>query len=173
MTRFAFIKHLIIIFCSTISFSSYSQSQLKKIKNTAKSKYPQIDNSKTAIIPFDKTSSYPFDSSFNRTKLTQHDLRSIDSLLIVCLTDYNNSIDAEHKHFSIDLKKYNYRKQIIAVTNRQGQKEVWVNCFCSTGGNNRWKTEIMNIMDGGTCYFNFKINLATKKIYDLGVNGEA
>jgi hypothetical protein len=30
------------------------------------------------------------------------------------------------------LKQYNYRKQLIAVTNKKGEKEVWVNCFCDT-----------------------------------------
>ena len=31
----------------------------------------------------------------------------------------------------------------------------------------------MIVDDGGNCYFNFKINLTTKKFYDLRVNGEA
>jgi hypothetical protein len=59
------------------------------------------------------------------------------------------------------------------VTNKKGEKEVWVNCFCDTWNSNRWKTEILFVEDGGNCYFNFRINLATKKYHDLGVNGEA
>lgn len=88
------------------------------------------------------------------------------------MIDYNNSLDKDHKQWSIDLIKFNYRKQLIAVTNKTGEKEVWVNCFCNTWDNDRWKTEMMLVADGGNCYFNFKINLTTKKYYDLGVNGE-
>ena len=138
-----------------------------------KSKNIQIDTSKIAILPFDKKSNYPFDNSFNPTTLTQEDIKSIDSLLIACVTDYNNSLDKDHKEWSIDIKKYNYQKQIIAVTNKKGDKEVWVNCFCQIWDNNNWKTEILLVHDGGNCYFNFKLNLVTKKFYDLGVNGEA
>jgi hypothetical protein len=31
----------------------------------------------------------------------------------------------------------------------------------------------MFVDDGGNCYFNFKISLATKTFYDMGVNGVA
>jgi len=173
MTHRSYINTLTITFCLTIGLSSCGQSQNKMVDQKLKSKNIEIDTSKTAIIPFDKKGNYPFDNSFNPTTLAQEDIKSIDSLLIACVTDYNNSLDKAHKEWSIDIKKYNYQKQIIAVTNKKGDKEVWVNCFCQTWDNNNWKTEILLVHDGGNCYFNFKLNLVTKKFYDLGVNGEA
>ena len=173
MTPRSYINILTITFYLTIGLVSCGQSQNKKIKQVVTSKTVQVDTSKTAIIPFDKKGNYPFDNSFKPTTLTQDDIISIDSLLIVCVTDYNNSLDKEHKEWSIDLRKYNYRKQIIAVTNKNGEKEVWVNCFCHTWDKNNWQKEILLVDDGGNCYFNFKLNLVTKKSYDLGVNGEA
>ena len=173
MTPRSYINILTITFCLTIGLVSCGQSQNKKIDQVVDSKTVQVDTSKTAIIPFDKKGNYPFDNSFKPTTLTQDDIISIDSLLTACVTDYNNSLDKDHKEWSIDLKKYNYRKQIIAVTNKKGEKEVWVNSFCHTWYNNNWKTEILLVHDGGNCYFNFKLNLVTKKFYDLGVNGEA
>ena len=131
-----------------------------------------FDTSKTAIIEFNKKSRWPFDSTFNSAALTQHELQSVDSFLLVCVTDYNTSLDKDHKQWSIDLKKRNYRKQLIVVTNKNGQKEVWVNCFCRVD-NDKWKTRVFGVEDGGNCYFSFKINLTTKKYYDLGVNGVA
>lgn len=174
MTQLTYINVLTIAFCLTIALNSCGQTQDKKSTHlSSDTKSIQIDTSKTAIISFDKNGNYPFDNSFTPTTLTQDDLNSIDSLLIACVTDYNNSLDKDHKEWSIDLKKYNYRKQIIAVTNQKGEKEVWVNCFCHTWDNNNWKKDILLVHDGGNCYFNFKVNLATKKFYDLGVNGEA
>ena len=131
------------------------------------------DTSKTAIIEFNKKSIWPFDSTFKAATLTQGELLTIDSFLVVCVTDYNTSLDKDHKQWSIDLKKRNYRKQLIVVTNKNGEKEVWVNCFCYTWGSDKWKTEILGVDDGGNCYFNFKINLATKRYFELGVNGVA
>ena len=165
-----------IAFCLTNALTSCGQSQNKKNEQIVKNKSNKsilFDTSKTAIIPFDKKGNYPFDNSYKPTTLTQKDINSVDSLLIACVTDYNNSLDKDHKEWSIDLKKYNYRKQLIAVTNKIGEKEVWVNCFCHTWDSNKWKTEMMIVDDGGNCYFNFKINLATKKFYDLGFNGVA
>jgi hypothetical protein len=173
MTPRSYINILTIAFCLTIALSSCGQTQTKKVDQVANNGTAQIDTSKTAIIAFDKKGNYPFDNAFNPTSLTQNDIYNIDSLLIACVTDYNNSLDKDHKEWSIDLKKSNYRKQLIAVTNKKGEKEVWINCFCSTWGSDKWKTEIMLVDDGGNCYFNFKVNLTTKKFYDLGVNGVA
>ena len=173
MTTRSYINILTIAFCLTNAFTSCGQSQNKKINQTTKSKSVQVDTSKMAIIQFDKKGNYPFDNSFNPTTLTQDDISTIDSLFIACVTEYNNSLDKDHKEWSIDLKKYSYYKQIIAVTNKNGDKEVWVNCFCHTWDNNNWKKDILMVHDGGNCYFNFKVNLATKKFYVLSVNGEA
>ena len=131
-----------------------------------------FDTSKTVIIEFNKKSRWPFDSTFKSAALTQNELQLVDSFLLACVTNYNNSLDKDHKQWSIDLKNRNYRKQLIVVTNKNGQKEVWVNCFCRVD-NDKWKTRMVGVEDGGNCYFNFKINLTTKKYYDLGVNGVA
>jgi len=175
MTHHLYIIILTIAFCLTNAFTSCGQTQNKKAEQITKSKSTnniQLDTSKTAIILFDKKGNYPFDSSFKPATLTQEDIVNIDSLIIACVNDYNDSLDKDHKQWSIDLKKRNYKKQLMVVANKKGEKEVWVNCFCSTW-DDRWKTELMIVDDGGNCYFNFKINLATKKFYDLGVNGVA
>jgi hypothetical protein len=163
-----------MIFGLTFTLTSCRYTQNSKSKQPiANIKSIQVDTSNTAIILFDKKYSLPFDTSFNPATLTQDDLNSIDSLLVACVANYNNSLGKYNNLLSIDLKKYNYRKQLIAVTNSKGEKEVWVNCFCDTWGSDKWKTEIMMVDDGGSCFFNFKINLATKKFYDLSVNGIA
>ena len=163
----------------TNTFTSCKQSQNKRAGQiiSTNTNSIQFDTSKTAIIPFDKKNNYPFDSSYREITLTQEDIHCIDSLLIICVADYNDSLDKEqrsfdknHKQRSIDLKKYNYRKQLIAVTNKNGDKEVWVNSFCEIWDGDRWKTQIMSVMDGGSCYFNFKINLTIRKYYNLEVN---
>ncbi len=173
MTLRSYINILTIAFCLTFALSSCGQSQTKKVVQVANNRTVQIDTSRTTIIAFDRKGNYPFDNTFNPTSLRQNDIYTIDSLLLACVIDYNNSLDKDHKEWRIDLNKNNYRKQLIAVTNKKGEKEVWVNCFCHNWDNNKWKKEILMVHDGGNCYFNFKLNLASKKFYDLTVNGEA
>lgn len=161
-----------IVFILMNVLTSCGRTQNKRTEQIIKSKSNiRLDTSKTTIIPFDQKGDYPFDKSFKPSTLSQNEINIIDSLLIASVSNYNNSLDKNHKEFSINFKKYNYRKQLIAVTNKRGQKEIWVNCFCDTWHSNRWKSEIMIVDDGGRCYFNFKINLATKKFYEFRVNG--
>jgi len=133
----------------------------------------RFDTSKIAILTFVQKYGYPFDRSYKPATLTHEDLANIDSLFLACVADYNKPFDKNRSHWRIELNKRTYRKQLIAVTNKKGEKEVWVNCFCDTWGDDRWKTEMLLVDDGGNCYFNFKINLATKQYYELLVNGLA
>ena len=131
-----------------------------------------FDTSMTAVIDFNKRSRWPFDSTYSAATLLQSELKAIDSFFVVVVENYNNSLDKEHKQWSIDTKARNYRKQLLVVTNKKGEKEVWVNCFCRVD-NDKWKTKMFGVEDGGNCYFNFKINLTTRRYYNFGVNGVA
>ena len=166
MTTRSIISILTITFFITASFAAHGQDQLGQ-NHTLK-----FDTSKTAIIEFNPKNEWLFDSSYKTAKLTQNELQIVEGILLNCIADYNNSLDKDHKLWSIDFRKNNYRKQLIVVINSKGEKQVWVNCFCSASGD-KWKNKIYVVDDGGNCFFSFKINLATKKYYDLGVNGSA
>jgi len=134
---------------------------------------PTYDTTKTVIIPLDKESNYPFKNlEYKSATLTQEDIEQIERSVLESVTEYNNSLTDGHDDFKIDLTGRDYKKQLVAVTNLKGEKEVWVNCFCDDW-DKAWRTQVVSVEDGGTCYFNFKLNLTTKKIYDLIVNGYA
>ena len=133
----------------------------------------QIDTSTTVIIPFDKKYSHPFGSSFNPATLTQEDIKTIEDLFVSSVVNYNNSLGKDEIGCRIDLHKYSYKKQLVAVESKTGEKIVWVNCLCDFLDSDSWKSEILIIMDGGSCFFNFKINLANREAYDFEVNGVA
>jgi hypothetical protein len=133
----------------------------------------RFDTTKTAILELKKSRAWLFDSTYKPANLTQNDLLIIDSFLIRSVNDFNSwqkKNNADHP-WMIDLKS-GYRKQLITVTNKKGEKEVWVNCFCDSFGTS-WKSEILVVEDGATCYFNFKINLTTGTYYDFMVNSIA
>lgn len=129
----------------------------------------RYDTATTTIISWNEVH-YPFDSSlYKSATLTQENMHQIDSLFLQCVAERNNSLEPGHDGYKIDLKGKKYRRQLVAVLNSAGEKEVWLNCFC--GDRDNWKKEILNVEDGGPCYFNFKINLTTKRFYELRVNG--
>jgi hypothetical protein len=131
------------------------------------------DSTRTVILPLDKGSNYPFNNLEHKpATLAQEDIGQIERSLIESVTKYNNSLAVGHDDYKIDLKGRDYKKQLVAVTNSKGEKEVWVNCFCDDW-DKAWRARVVSVEDGGPCYFNFKINLTTKKVYDLMVNGFA
>ena len=157
----------------TATFSSYSYSQISPISNKQFSEL-KFDTSKTAIIELKSPLNWIFDSTYKPSKLIQTELSIIDSLLIIAVNDFNSwqeKNNSDHP-WNIDLKSRNYRKQIVAVINKQGEKEVWVNCFCSSGFVN-WKSKPVIVDDGATCFFNFKINLNKYSYYSFLVNSAA
>lgn len=131
----------------------------------------KYDTSKMAILSWSATSSYPFDTvQYQSATLTQSEIDQMDSIVISVVSAYNNSLAADHDEYKIEWQKNAYKKQLVPVLNEKGEKEIWVNCFCDDADPN-WKKEILIVFDGGPCYFNFKVNLSKRKVYDLEVNG--
>ncbi len=135
----------------------------------------QFDTSKIAIIQPDRKMNkiqWPFDSTYKPAVLTQIELHIIEQVLVECITNYNRALKPEYKYQTIDLSKRNYRTQLAVVSNTKGEKEVWVNCLCNVFDFD-WKHDIHTVYDGGSCFFELKINLTLKKYYNLWVNGVA
>ncbi|WP_345236648.1 hypothetical protein [Hymenobacter saemangeumensis] len=115
--------------------------------------------------------------------LTKAEIMVVDSLLNKAINEHNQVQEEEFQdmtkaHPEIPFRKENYfislpgyKRQLIAAVNSKGEKEVWVNCFCTN--NKKWRWQMVYVMDGGNCYFNLKINLAKKSWYDFMVNGLA
>ena len=150
------------------------------------------------ILPYDST--VMVDKKYRQAELRDKDIELSDSILTLCINYYN--IEQEKRfqeicsrypdakfdknQFVIDLKEY--FRQYICVTNERGEKEVWINFYCAAyfwGKDfsedidrylekiSAWRAGSLIVSDGSNCFFNLKINLTTKKYYDLLVNGEA
>lgn len=63
-----------------------------------------------------------------------------------------------------------YWRQYVGYVNTKGERVVWVNAYCDSAPPERG---IHFVRDGGDCYWQVKMNLTRKKIYDLSINGEA
>jgi len=112
----------------------------------------------------------PFPKTYSSTTLADADLIEIEKLLNTCIEEYDSAEHAINKTYrGIDLHKY--KMQLVPVVNSNGEKEVWINCFCNDEPS--WKKSLVGPFDGGNCFFNLKVNLAKNIYYDLSVNSDA
>jgi hypothetical protein len=176
-------KQISIYFVLLFAFSSCGQttnkSNVSAVIDTNKVTTP-ADTSNYAIIKFDIKDTWLFDKA-KPTDISLSDIKEVEALLADCINKYNpeqqkhfDKINSEYPEAKIDKRGFiidlsNYKRQYVAVINDKGEKEVWVNCFCVKF--DYWKKEIVQVMDGGNCFFNLKINLTKKSYYDLSVNG--
>lgn len=168
----------------TIFSCGQTGNRIKVNRETSETKSDSIyvDMTSIAIIPFDTT--YLLFEKAQPTDLNTQELQLIEKLIFDCISQYN---PGQRKQFEEISNKYpnenfklsdfiielnRYKRQYVPVINDKGEKEVWVNCFCDTWDSD-WKKEIIEVLDGGNCYFQMKINLTEKKYYDFMVNGVA
>jgi hypothetical protein len=128
----------------------------------------QIDTSRYAVLLFNPSrDGFIFNPNFNPTTVSAEEIKMIEKIISVTVAERNkqskSGIDNPRKYY----------KQIIAATNASGQKEVWVNCFCTAYEKRHWRKGVVMILDGGPCFFNIKINLSTNTVMSFAVNGSS
>jgi hypothetical protein len=123
------------------------------------------------IIPFNEEWYWIF-KNVSPTNISEIEIKQTIEILEKAVKDNNQKL-ALNSRFSIGLDEY--KKQLVPVMNEKGEKEVWVNMFCSgfDTENWNWKIEIVDVDDGGNCYWNVKVNLTTGEYYELSINGYA
>jgi hypothetical protein len=128
-----------------------------------------IDTSRYAILKYNDIPTYIF-KDCKPADLSNEEIMQIEVLVHNEVVKYNKSAKKGIYPLLISHPE-KYYKQLIAVSNSNGEKEVWVNCFCSLGSYSYWKKSIVGVLDGGSCFFQLKINLTKNSVYDFGVNG--
>lgn len=158
---------ILLLIC--LLFLTVCKSQESKTPSTERVRLLYIDTSKYAVFNFrEEYKGYIFDKNSRPTALLADDIYEIEKIIKKEVDKYNKN--SFHQYFFIN-NPNKYYKQFIAVINSNGEKEVWVNCLCSIQNEPDWKSRIIAVEDGGSCYFQLKINLAEKIVYDFGVNG--
>ena len=137
----------------------------------------KVPRSQYAVLEYIPSNSVPkvFPDGYKKTTLSKKEIKQIELILKQCIEERNAAARIEYKS---DFTRYpidyiivlpKYTRQYVAAISPDGEKIVWVNCFCHSY--NAFRDEILCTEDGGECYFNVKINLSKKTYYDLRVNG--
>jgi hypothetical protein len=129
-----------------------------------------IDTTSIALFPYDSTDHWTPFRNAKQAELSRDEARLIDTIFFKEINYYNQRLrketsvsDSILKYNQIDINHRLYKRQYIVVISESGDKEVWINCFCSHEKD--WRTRIIDGLGGGSCFFMLTINL-TKKTCD-------
>jgi len=165
------LKKFILIFL--ILFSSCKERN--KTDNITEEKVLRTDfglaHSDFTIIGFNPEWYWIFQNTEpTATELGLGELSEIEPILKKAIIEHNDGLDKDSR---FRLKLDGYKRQYVAILNEKGEKEVWINFFCQDFEFDKWQTEIPLVDDGGSCFFNIKVNLKTKSFKDLRINSIA
>lgn len=127
----------------------------------------QVPDSNYVILDYKNDWNWVF-KDVKPSTLSENELIEIEKILKDAVLENNKSNELKQKIYIKDKKR-----QYVSVINSKGEKVVWINLFCDDLGNENWKYNLIEVEDGGNCYFNLKINLNTKTYSDLYINGSA
>jgi hypothetical protein len=65
-----------------------------------------------------------------------------------------------------------YKRQYIGIE-LAGHKQIYMNFFCDADTSDTWKNGQVEVMDGGSCYFNLRFTPDSKNFSRLEINGRA
>jgi len=179
-------KKCVLFVLSILFFMSCKDKNVEtETKIKEKGETFSLPKSDYAILPFSENTHYIF-KDVKTANLSEKELIEIEALFQKMVTEHNagqarvlakhnkENPDNQWKETGYELEKKSFKRQYLPVINEKGEKEVWINFFCAEHlEGNRWKTKRHRVLDGGNCYYNLKINLVTKEIYALMINGYA
>ena len=134
-----------------------------------------------SIIRFDPRIHFMFDRNSKNANLSDQEIALVERLLEQSVDDYNLNLltDTLLSKIKTPLDFSRYKRQLIAVTNEKGEREVFLNCICASvipglfKSGIDWRKEYFRVNDGGPCYFRVYLNLTTGTYYGFRVNGLA
>lgn len=143
--------------------------------NCSESKKSNTTDNKMTVITDSSYIEWMIGKDFKIWKPNDSDLQIVDDVLISAI-DNGEFFFLENECLS-EIRKY-YR-QYLCYINEKGEKIIFINSMCELDtaydeNNNPtvfdWKNEMIDIDDGGDCYWKIKINLTTNKHFGLMIN---
>ena len=127
-----------------------------------------------------------FSKDYRPAELTKEEISQAEFLMLKRIEEYNqvrtqkfHEMDTKYPEYNFQIETFiienptKYARQYIPAINSDGEKILYINAFCSLQGHDYWKNSLVEVMDGGECYFQVIINMETKEVVEFSVNGVA
>jgi c-di-AMP phosphodiesterase-like protein len=174
---------LTILSCTRTSDSNLTNSDnvdtLSTVDNAA------LDSLDFNIVKYDTSYYYIFPKTFVSTDLSDKEIVACENLLRLFIENYNveakkrfDEMTKQYPNVKFNVRDYtieleDYGRQYMSVVSDKGEKMVYVNCFCDPKEFEYRDKELVQVHDGGNCFFNFRVDLKNKTIFDFMENGVA
>jgi len=121
-------------------------------------------DSNYAVIKLDSSfwANSIFSMGTKSTGLTIAEIEQIDPIITKFIQNHEDEL----------LEMSKYKRQYLPVITGKGEKIINVLYFCDDFGID-WKNVLVEVDDGGKCYFSLRINMKTQECFDFYVNSEA
>lgn len=105
---------------------------------------------------------------------TKEDIIKAESVIERNLSRANKFLENQGENCPIIHKNLrNYTRQYLGFINNHGDKIIWINfIWKSKTIEDNLSSDILFMMDGCSYYWNIKVNLNSKKLFDLHINGK-
>lgn len=118
------------------------------------------------IFPNDAKYAIPGIYTTERYTPTKKDIERVENII--------NQYLQENKEFKKRIGHLRrFKRQYVGYKNAEGEKIIWVNSLCGNEFKKRIKEDIVFVLDGGSCYWNVKINLEKGVLFDPIINGNS
>ncbi|MDH7447634.1 hypothetical protein [Aquimarina sp. 2201CG14-23] len=172
----------IILILITLISSCTTSVKTEEIKNEQKTQEKfKLAKSDYTILTYTPKWHWTF-NNVKPSQLQESELIEIEEVLKSAIQKHNqtqkNQLIEHNKNNSDDpitqtnyeVQLQGYMRQYVPVINNKGQKEVFINFFCDATDEKNWQTQLVQVEDGGNCYYSVKISMETKKYYEFEVN---
>ena len=157
------LKFILLVLITAYTQSGFSQTDKRdfvfKWQNTHDNSWISIDSTLQKFTPTSeeikmaKETSIDFIDSLERTREPN------------LVEQYGKILHYRHQ---------SYLRQYLGYIDNRGNRIVLINACCSAAGEKEdLEHNWIFVLDGGSCYFQIKVDLRTKKCFDFFVNGEA
>ncbi len=176
------VRASILLLILISSCDQKSKMPANKIADKTKEEF-KLEKADYAILKYSSEYHWIFKDA-QPTELTQAELITTEKILKDAI-EKNNEVqkknlkkhNEEHPEYQLTETGYEldlpqFQRQYLPVINKNGEKIIWLNFFCSHKAPVSDKNIVM-VLDGGNCYFNIKINLTDKTYFELRINGYA
>lgn len=165
-------RNLIFTF---LLFALLGCSSKVETKQTNQQKEVPKEQSKTdlksnqVIIEADVSPMGVFAKNSKNWKPSESDVLAAEKILLFAFDDQTRGT----VNRVLGKKPDDYNQQYLGAEYENGDKYVWINCFCKSQESDfkDWKTKLVFVKDGGNCFINVLINLTKKTYKEFNVNG--
>ena len=160
-------RSYLTMFLSLIS--SWCFSQINSDSSIAK--HYLTKKSDIAIFPADSKELFYGNERFTPT---QKEIDQAERALVIQLPRLNAEHVNQYATPVIDKNLSKYKRQYFGYIDKNGNRILYINCFWKRDkeGEQLWLREKIQVLDGGSYYWNIKFNINTDELFDLDVNGD-